>query len=781
MKNSATKGDQIQFKFKGTKLRILLDFYVDGDTNIGVTIDGVTETFSQKTATGEVFIALGYEKLGLADKIHTVVIECSGNGLIRFDAMDIDETGELLKIVGTQLKAPELGWKRYDDTNPVFSYKGNWNQTLATDYYATYAKFTTDTISTVSFKFYGDKIRLISYINPDQSDKVSITIDGAKHYFSNKDISLKMAVVFEKTGLGQELHEVYIVNESSGNFTFDAIDIGENGRLLHPNEVTHVRELEVGKRIRFNFTAPATGITGIVRNIGKETSDFIPVISSANSFGDAYFIMTDVDRNGRKVLVCDRNIQSSISWDELNSRGLASSSGLPYRPDRFRFDISSNKKNCLSIADDTVYLSGIPSYMRTSKGISSGKWYWEIKYLSSGTNAILIGINNAASTKRTYYSHNGTKNSGASSPYGPSYAPGDVIGIFLDLDKGELAYSKNGVHIGVAFTDIKQLGEVFPYIECGTVNGVLVAHPNFGYDGLTYQIPDGYSPLSDLYPDKVECQYHMRLLTGGVSPDDKDNEWDKYIVNSTLDGTISAGDNSVWNWKDVASYTSTTGNNGAGNRVHRGWSSVAYWNAEASSKVMNTQGFRPVLIVDLRPMFSGKVNEKITVEDNFLLGTVYNDGKEKMKYRVEVNGVPAYPITGGDTPFLDSPIDVKVPLNNKLFRVGVNGIDIILTSQAGNQSMQSFKVYKDVAFRYLLKDGHEYKVFDKKSGTWNVVGTYADEITFMQMGMTNLDEITDKVSSINPVSGEGSVLGSGKLFKVSVNKDGKTVTGIVAR
>ncbi|GED17654.1 hypothetical protein D1872_202580 [compost metagenome] len=39
----------------------------------------------------------------------------------------------------------------------------------------------------------------------------------------------------------------------------------------------------------------------------------------------------------------------------------------------------------------------------------------------------------------------------------------------------------------------------------------------------------------------------IRLLTGGVSSTDKENEWDQYIVNSSLNGTIIPGDNAVWN------------------------------------------------------------------------------------------------------------------------------------------------------------------------------------------------------------------------------------------
>lgn len=87
----------------------------------------------------------------------------------------------------------------------------------------------------------------------------------------------------------------------------------------------------------------------------------------------------------------------------------------------------------------------------------------------------------------------------------------------------------------------------------------------------------------------------IRLLSGGVSAADKDDDWDKIICESTLDGLVTAGDNNIWNWNvPIYQWTSTklTGNLG----VVRGYNSSSYWYGGFTS---NTgAGLRPVLLVD---------------------------------------------------------------------------------------------------------------------------------------------------------------------------------------
>ena len=100
-------------------------------------------------------------------------------------------------------------------------------------------------------------------------------------------------------------------------------------------------------------------------------------------------------------------------------------------------------------------------------GVSTGKWYCEIKY-SARTDAdrLMLGISGNPNllayaspfgsgagyvggaqepTSYGYYSDGGNSfNNDNSSSYGASYTVGDIIGIALDLDNNKLYFSKNG-------------------------------------------------------------------------------------------------------------------------------------------------------------------------------------------------------------------------------------------------------------------------------------------------------------------------------------------------
>ena len=105
------------------------------------------------------------------------------------------------------------------------------------------------------------------------------------------------------------------------------------------------------------------------------------------------------------------------------------------------------------------------SFLRSTLGVSTGKWYTEVKCTaqSGSINKWLFGISDSPSTSSTNYIgvnsyqygwmgegstifYNGT-----SASYGSStMATGDIIGIALDLDNNKLYWSKNGTWINSA-------------------------------------------------------------------------------------------------------------------------------------------------------------------------------------------------------------------------------------------------------------------------------------------------------------------------------------------
>jgi hypothetical protein len=87
----------------------------------------------------------------------------------------------------------------------------------------------------------------------------------------------------------------------------------------------------------------------------------------------------------------------------------------------------------------------------------------------------------------------------------------------------------------------------------------------------------------------------IRLLTGGTTTADLDNEWDKIIVESTLDGNITKGDNNVWNWSNLYSWTSTSLTSNNASRIKRG---LGEYNNALASSISTGVGFRPVLLIE---------------------------------------------------------------------------------------------------------------------------------------------------------------------------------------
>lgn len=230
----------IEFKFTGTKLRIIASKYTTLYDAVSIKIDGVTETYSQQDVSitdKAVSGILVYDKQGLSNTEHSVIITVPNNKPLTLDAIDIDATGSMVKPsakVGDQLLQPETGWTRVDDANPLISYKGeSWN--LGTgdrspSYYNKTNYFrTVDSPGSLQFSFKGTGIRIVStlYNNVSAWTDVSVEIDGVavgKYAQANGNLSAAKYVVllFEKTGLNDGVHKIKL---SGTKMNMDAFDI----------------------------------------------------------------------------------------------------------------------------------------------------------------------------------------------------------------------------------------------------------------------------------------------------------------------------------------------------------------------------------------------------------------------------------------------------------------------------------------------------------------------------------------------------------------------------
>jgi ATP-dependent RNA helicase DDX1 len=97
---------------------------------------------------------------------------------------------------------------------------------------------------------------------------------------------------------------------------------------------------------------------------------------------------------------------------------------------------------------------------RATVGVSSGKYYWEVRPTDEGLCRVGVSAAKASlalgSDPLSFgYGSTGKKsNNNVFSDFGPSFTVGDVIGIYLDADRGTLAFSKNGEHLGTPFQSL---------------------------------------------------------------------------------------------------------------------------------------------------------------------------------------------------------------------------------------------------------------------------------------------------------------------------------------
>jgi hypothetical protein len=176
-------------------------------------------------------------------------------------------------------------------------------------------------------------------------------------------------------------------------------------------------------------------------------------------------------------------------------------------------------------------------------GASSGKYYWEFKYVakSGSENLWHLGIKSTQDTATTtalginstdyaYKAYNGQSMSdNSSSAYGSTYAVGDIIGVALDLDNNKLYFHKNGTYqnsgvptsgstgtgaISIAAASTTEFGVYVPAFSWNDGSSYGTNSVNFGngYFGTTavssagtnasnngifeYDVPAGYTALS---------------------------------------------------------------------------------------------------------------------------------------------------------------------------------------------------------------------------------------------------------------------------------------------
>ncbi|MGZ0051960.1 LamG-like jellyroll fold domain-containing protein [Brevibacillus gelatini] len=522
-----------------------------------------------------------------------------------------------MATIGQLLTAPEAGWKRYDDTDPSFKYIGIYAIVSNNDRFKGSSRYSLNKAARIKFDFIGTKLRIVHTLGDDRVNTV-VKIDGVAEVYNAKSETILggQYLVYEKTGLTRSRHtvEIYHSNdavEGVNPLVFDAIDIDDTGRILHPDEVTDIRSLAINKRIRCHYTA-SSNTFGIFSGLGKETSHFIPLTSSTTPNGDFYFICVDKDYLGRLILVSDRNIQSGISWDALNTAGVASGSGKPlmYNPTSslvawYTFDanastLANNVDGTNGTIIGTTVVDGFKGKARQFNGVNDYIVVPGQKVIPAGKKSIRFKIKvprkpsdygmilgNGFSTSehgtRVQVNANGdinvvmtygtSSNSFSLTATGYNVCDGQWHDVFITWD-GTTSADSYKIYIDDMTVPKKTGNPTFTQTVNGSRNFTIGRRADAN-DRFFFGVIDEIEIYNDVVDPLNTTPYldgyviSLRLPTGGIDSTDTDNEWDKYVVNSTLNGTITAGDDTVWNWSGLYTLCSTT-SGASGQRTIRG-------------------------------------------------------------------------------------------------------------------------------------------------------------------------------------------------------------------
>jgi hypothetical protein len=535
-----------------------------------------------------------------------------------------------MAIIGNALTAPEAGWRRYSDDDSRIKYNGTgwvrWTSDI--NYSNSLYHYSNILNDECYFRFYGTKFRIIAtYVNV-YSDNISVYVDGVLvdnfSEYGNSSTNIYKLLVYEKSGLQLGIHEIRIINNIGGKyFGIDGIDIDSNGYLVHPTleQVDSFSKLKVGKCLPCRFNAGSPGSPGFINEIGTCIADEIPVTGVSSGNGLFYLIKTD-----RGTVIADRVLQTNITWDSINIMRLINGVDI----------ITSNGliNPTSDVMTDYTITGNFPEY---TDAYVDAKLYYVFSTLSSMDNpsALTKCLYNKAVSGQFYV--NIHFNQPKLIKY--IYMQGLPYGTVSINQCGAKGYKIEGSNDGVNYVTLCDSNDaIYTTPTMADLNNN-ISYSNYkitfkGSNHTDYGMSIGRIKLFDTLPSKYD-KFNIRSMAGGTSylntdgtstltnknlgAYPADNEWDKYIKKSTLNGKIIAGDDSIWHYRKLYSWCKESTlvgswNDGLGNvvttissyKIARGydddtaWKDVTFGTPNSAS---NITGFRPIITYGEIPKF----------------------------------------------------------------------------------------------------------------------------------------------------------------------------------
>ena len=279
----------------------------------------------------------------------------------------------------------------------------------------------------------------------------------------------------------------------------------------------------------------------------SDTGQWVPKDTSALTFGTNGFRLNFSDNSGTTATTLGKDSSGNGNNFTPNNFSVSAGAGNDSLEDTPTNNFATMNplvpSPSVTWANGNLDLSGSSgtaySQNNTSTfGVSSGKWYAEVKYTFGGTNNVYIGIcpitaaadenmTGSVTDAAVLRMSNETYIEGTSASSGTSISSGDIIGIALDMDNNKVWFSVQGTYISSgnpstganATFDGITAGETMAI--CGRpLNGTL--NFNFGQRAFTYTPPTGFKKLNSAnLPDPTillpEKHYNTLVITGNQS------------------------------------------------------------------------------------------------------------------------------------------------------------------------------------------------------------------------------------------------------------------------
>ena len=425
-----------------------------------------------------------------------------------------------------------------------------------------------------------------------------------------------------------------------------------------PYDATHGGTVNFGATA-FAHTIPA-GYTAY--STAEAPNELTPGTGNETPNGHFKFICTGKDHLGRAKLVADRDIQTYINWNTLNDAGLCGD-----------LEIKDIYAPVITHPQDLTSNTSSPGYEAIRSSVFQGNDSYEAYKAFDSTTAFFQAV---VGTSNEWVGMKYPTPVVINSIMFKNYPSVYIIGNFR-VEGSNDGTAWNPVYSGIGANVTGSAPQYFLFSN--TVE--------YSYWRLYVE-----SMLGGSYVTVVELEFgyvdqslntEIRLLTGGISETDKDNEWDKILGESTLDGNITAGDEAIWNGdKGVRSWTRSV--DAASNaRVARGSTGIDYYaGGNSETTIQSYFGFRPVLLIEdsagaLPPSINATLPGGVSTHTTNL--TVGGDitSVNLIQYRIKLNGTYVYPDgIGSYTTLATGPVSLNYTIQATDLLLGSNTLVI---------------------------------------------------------------------------------------------------------